>query len=432
MNHAHRLSSLVAAAAVAAATATAEPNPPPAGDAPPPNVKSSDATPGATGPIVLQTADASVALDLKNGQAKVTITVEKDGKKETRTFTIPADAGLDLTPEMSLDVPLPLFKEWHAAQADTPAKQKVTYLGVMLSEPPALFGGGGFGLNAPSFGPPESATETPAHPGLPPGTGLTVSGITPGSPAEKAGLQTGDVLARLNDQILVNPGQFTTLIRTMKEGESVKLAILRKGEPSTVEATLASREEEATPVARSFSWHAAPSGGLARVLTLDAQGNLVESTPGAQGFDPTVPPPVPPVPPAPPSPPSPAAPRTAESSAGDTAAREATRPRWEQALREAAAAKENAAAQWQAQLSKWRADWEESQKKTAEDYRKAIEKMSEEIAKAHEAAAKAREEARRAVEEVKRRLEERRALPDRKPDDSEPKDPDAPEPPKNA
>lgn len=387
-------------------------------------------------------SSTAVATELTDGKGTVTITVEKDGKKETRTIVIDGPADFQtLTDQIS--------EKLGAGTHATPAAptQKVTYLGVMLSEPSgSSFGaggglagsGGGFIGGAPAApGGAPAADVAPTAPGLPPGTGLTVTGVTTGSPAEKAGLQGGDVLARLNDQILVNSAQFTTLVRTMKEGDVVKIAFIRNGEPKNVEATLASRTEELAPAFFGDLHHAGSMGPdlnihrmlrsdglkLGRVLTLDPQGNVVESTPGS-----LVPPPPPLAPGAPaPPPPPPINPNAPETK---PLALDELRPAWETALREAAAAKDKAASQWQEQLAKWRADWTENQKKATDEYRKAMEKMSEEVAKAREATQKAREEARRAVEDIMRKIEDEKAksapAPEPKPEPAEP------EPPKNA
>ncbi len=73
-------------------------------------------------------------------------------------------------------------------------------------------------------------------------TGLGVEGVAPGSPAEKAGLQKSDVLMKLDDQILIHPRQLNVLVANHKEGESVKLTYLRKGEVKDATVTLGKRD----------------------------------------------------------------------------------------------------------------------------------------------------------------------------------------------
>jgi membrane-associated protease RseP (regulator of RpoE activity) len=73
---------------------------------------------------------------------------------------------------------------------------------------------------------------------LDPGVGLTVHGVTPESPAAKAGLQVHDVLTRLDDQLLMSPDQLRNLVVARKPGTAVKLTYLRKGKQAQTTATL--------------------------------------------------------------------------------------------------------------------------------------------------------------------------------------------------
>jgi len=78
--------------------------------------------------------------------------------------------------------------------------------------------------------------------GLPDGTGLVVRGVAPDSQAMAAGLVPGDVLTHLDDQLLVNPEQFTVLIRMHQAGDAVTLHALREGEAIELSAPLGTRE----------------------------------------------------------------------------------------------------------------------------------------------------------------------------------------------
>ncbi len=70
------------------------------------------------------------------------------------------------------------------------------------------------------------------------GTGLVVNQVIADSPAAVAGLQRGDVLARLNQQTLVTPQQLKMLVMHRKPGEQVELTFFRKGEKRKVVAVL--------------------------------------------------------------------------------------------------------------------------------------------------------------------------------------------------
>ena len=74
------------------------------------------------------------------------------------------------------------------------------------------------------------------------GTGLLISHVVPESPAQRAGLEVNDVLLKFDDQLLINPEQLRTLVRTKKAGDSVKLSYYRKGAPKEAMASLITKE----------------------------------------------------------------------------------------------------------------------------------------------------------------------------------------------
>jgi hypothetical protein len=77
---------------------------------------------------------------------------------------------------------------------------------------------------------------------LPKGAGLVVDSVEAKSPAELAGVKQHDVIEKLNDQLLVNTDQFNALLRSMKSGDEVTLAIVRQGERQSLKAKLAEHE----------------------------------------------------------------------------------------------------------------------------------------------------------------------------------------------
>jgi len=85
----------------------------------------------------------------------------------------------------------------------------------------------------------EETTEAlAAQLGLEKGAGLTVNFVAPESPAAKAGLKKNDVLVKFEDQLLVHPSQLRKLVRTRKEGDTVRLTYYRGGKKETTSATV--------------------------------------------------------------------------------------------------------------------------------------------------------------------------------------------------
>ena len=89
-----------------------------------------------------------------------------------------------------------------------------------------------------------SPRELSAHLPIPRDTGLVVEGIVPDSPAAKAGLEENDVLTKLDDQILIHPRQLSVLVANGKEGDSVKVFFIRKGESKEADVVLGMRENK--------------------------------------------------------------------------------------------------------------------------------------------------------------------------------------------
>ena len=76
---------------------------------------------------------------------------------------------------------------------------------------------------------------------LPNGAGLVVGHVVAGSAAATV-LKAHDILLKLDDQILVNEGQLSVLIRNHKEGDEVTLTYLRAGKEQTAKVKLTKHE----------------------------------------------------------------------------------------------------------------------------------------------------------------------------------------------
>ena len=76
-------------------------------------------------------------------------------------------------------------------------------------------------------------------------TGVEITRVEEGSPAEKAGLKPNDVVLEYNGQHVEGMEQFGRLVRETPGGREVKLVISRNGDTQTVLATLATRKVRA-------------------------------------------------------------------------------------------------------------------------------------------------------------------------------------------
>ena len=69
--------------------------------------------------------------------------------------------------------------------------------------------------------------------------GAAVLGVLPGSPAQTAGLQYGDIVRSLDDEKIKSSSQLIALVQRAKVGQSITMDVWRKGESMTLKATIA-------------------------------------------------------------------------------------------------------------------------------------------------------------------------------------------------
>lgn len=79
--------------------------------------------------------------------------------------------------------------------------------------------------------------------------GVLITCITPGYQAEKAGVQTGDLLLAINDESMAlkadkdkkaEKGRFFDIVRSMKTNDKLRLTLLRSGEKRTIDLVVGS------------------------------------------------------------------------------------------------------------------------------------------------------------------------------------------------
>jgi Do/DeqQ family serine protease len=110
--------------------------------------------------------------------------------------------------------------------------------------------------------------------GLPSVVGALVSQVVEGSPADHAGIRTGDVITSVNGQPVKSNGELRNTIGLLRVGDKVDIGLLRDGKPLRVTAVIADTTTELTGGPASI--HKSFEGS---VLTdaPDAGGALVRS-----------------------------------------------------------------------------------------------------------------------------------------------------------
>jgi hypothetical protein len=73
------------------------------------------------------------------------------------------------------------------------------------------------------------------------GAGVRLSGVTPGSPAERAGMKEGDVIMRVGDRPIASLREFSDVLRTLTAGQSVSVVYVREGKEQSASVTVVER-----------------------------------------------------------------------------------------------------------------------------------------------------------------------------------------------
>jgi S1-C subfamily serine protease len=70
-------------------------------------------------------------------------------------------------------------------------------------------------------------------------TGAIVAAVEPGSPAEAAGLISGDIVLRIDDRDVTSAGDLRNRIGLIPAGTTVALTVRREGQTLQLRATIA-------------------------------------------------------------------------------------------------------------------------------------------------------------------------------------------------
>ncbi|MDF1738418.1 MAG: PDZ domain-containing protein [Verrucomicrobiales bacterium] len=74
------------------------------------------------------------------------------------------------------------------------------------------------------------------------GFGVQIFQVLEDSPASDAGLKANDVLVLFDDQMLISPEHLSLLVKRLKEGDEVKVTVIRKGLEKELKVTLGETE----------------------------------------------------------------------------------------------------------------------------------------------------------------------------------------------
>lgn len=111
--------------------------------------------------------------------------------------------------------------------------------------------------------------------------GALISDVTAGSPAEKAGLKSGDVIREFNGQPVKDASQFKLQVAQTAPGATVKLQVVRDTEPKSVDITLAKFADEKLAKNGTANGHGDENDALAGVgvADLDSQARAEAQIP---------------------------------------------------------------------------------------------------------------------------------------------------------
>lgn len=80
--------------------------------------------------------------------------------------------------------------------------------------------------------------------GLPKNSGEIIERVSPGEPADKAGIQVGDVIVAVNGQAVTQDNSLSYLVANVKPGTRIPLDIIRGGKKQTVNVVVGTRPSE--------------------------------------------------------------------------------------------------------------------------------------------------------------------------------------------
>jgi len=132
----------------------------------------------------------------------------------------PAD---DAPPPAAARQPAPVPAPAHGQHAEPMAGKPMAFLGVVTQQVPKLLAG---------------------HLKLEPGQGVVVQAVSPGGPAEKAGIQQGDIITALDGKPVGSSADLTRLVSESEPGKVAKVQSIHQGQKAEVDVPLGTRPND--------------------------------------------------------------------------------------------------------------------------------------------------------------------------------------------
>lgn len=90
--------------------------------------------------------------------------------------------------------------------------------------------------------------------GLEPGKGILVTNVYPGTPAERAGIESGDVIESMNDTNLTEKRDLINVLRNQTAGEAIHLVVRRQDQQYRVELVPATFDDNSARQMMASRW----------------------------------------------------------------------------------------------------------------------------------------------------------------------------------
>ena len=136
------------------------------------------------------------------------------------TQTMALEAPADDAPPPPAQVEKKAVLRFDSSEVEADCQDKVAFLGVATDKVPPLLGD---------------------HLDLNDGEGVFIRWLEPGSPGAQAGIAVNDVITKVSGQPVNSPKEFSTLISGQKPGDSIKIELIHKGKPTTLDIVLGTK-----------------------------------------------------------------------------------------------------------------------------------------------------------------------------------------------